>query len=134
MGERLREFVAHDPLTSEVREFVKLEVTKRWERMREHLLRYLAIHREGIWDGKQDVAALTEWQASLNHFFVTQPVLNSVAQSVLAVSTFRGHAQKWWFSKTRLYPRLVVSFDQLMEWVRMELVPTASPQKAARAW
>ena len=34
----------------------------------------------------------------------------------------------------KLYPRLVITFDQLVEWVKKELTPGASPAKAAHAW
>ena len=133
VGERLKTFRDEDPSVEVVRAFGHLEESKRWEKLREHFLKYVSVHRESVWEGKEDVAALTEWDSSLTHFFITHPVLNVVAQATLAVSTFRGHARHWWFSKMQLYPRLVVSYKQLLEWVRVELVPAATPQKAAQS-
>ena len=118
IGERLKNFVERDPLTREVTEFCSLEETKEWEKLCNYFLRYVSVHREAMWDGKEDVASLTKWKASINHFFITQPVINTVTQTMLAVSTFRGHAQHWWFSKMQVYPQLVVSFAQLLQWIR----------------
>ena len=133
-GKRLETFVEVDPSVSEIREFERLESTKQWEKLRDQFIKYASLNREIMWEGKPDVTALTEWKSATTHFFVTQPVLNPVAQASLATFAFRNVARKWWASKMKLYPRLVLTFDQLVEWVKKELTPGASPAKAAHAW
>ena len=48
--------------------------------------------------------------------------------------TFKRAAMRWWGTKVRRYPMLVVTYEQLLEWLRTELVPTANPDEAFTAW
>ena len=50
------------------------------------------------------------------------------------MTTLRGRADKWWRAHLAARPSLVVSFPQLTEWVRAELVPDAMPSASILAW
>ena len=67
-------------------------------------------------------------------FFADHDILNPIFQARLAVQTFRGQALFWWRAHSALLPELVVTYEQLLEWVRAELVPMADPGTAVLSW
>ena len=70
----------------------------------------------------------------MQFYFVTAPVRNPVIQAHLAVTTFRLRAQKWWRAQVQARPELVITYDQLREWIKTELVPKADPRSTSAAW
>ena len=74
------------------------------------------------------------WRNSLRGYFDRYFIVNSAFRASLAVGTFVENAQSWWLAYTARRPRLVLSLEQLLEWVRIELVPEADPNIASIAW
>ena len=83
---------------------------------------------------KEEVASVVNWDNSMQFYFVTAPVRNPVIQAHLAVTTFRLRAQKWWQAQVQARPELVITYDQLREWIKTELVPKADPRSTSAAW
>ena len=52
----------------------------------------------------------------------------------MAAQSFVGQPLNWWRSHSQLVPELVISYEQLLEWIRTELVPLADPASATLAW
>ena len=67
-------------------------------------------------------------------YFTDNVITNSIIQSKLAVQTFRGLASNWWRAHQQLVPEMVVSYEQLLEKIRTELVPLADPGAATLSW
>ena len=67
-------------------------------------------------------------------YFIDNVITNSILQSKLAAQTFRGLASNWWRAHQQLVPEMVVSYEQLLEWIRTELVPLADPGAATLSW
>ena len=102
--------------------------------LKREFFKWAEAHREVFFDGKDDVGQYVEWRETLEFYFSTTPITNECLQAWLATHTFRRTVMRWWGSKTKQYPRLIVSFSQLLEWVRTELVPEADPEEAHNAW
>ena len=58
----------------------------------------------------------------------------AIIRSRLAAQSFVGQALNWWRAHSYLVPELVISYEQLLEWIRTELVPLADPASATVAW
>ena len=67
-------------------------------------------------------------------FFADNEVINPIFQARLATQTFRSQALFWWRAHSSLLPELVVTYEQLLEWVRAELVPMANPGTVVLSW
>ena len=70
----------------------------------------------------------------MRYYFVVIPVDNPITQARLAVSTFKDIAQSWWRAHVTRLPRLLITYDQLIEWIKCELVPKADPAASSLAW
>ena len=70
----------------------------------------------------------------MNMYFLDNDITNVIVQARLASHTFAGQALNWWYAHQQLVPELVVSYEQLLEWIRTELVPLADPSSSALAW
>ena len=84
--------------------------------------------------GNNSSKEFKDWKDALAHFFSLNGISNTAARSWLSLTTMDGKAKQWWMAQQTLRPRLVVSFEQLMEWVRFELVPTAEPAESMKKW
>ena len=70
----------------------------------------------------------------MSTYFYDNAITNTIIQSRLAAQSFVGQALNWWRSHSQLVPELVISYEQLLEWIRTELVPLADPASATLAW
>ena len=125
---------ARDPTKAEVRESTEILKTAAWRGMVTGLLKWTARRNEGEFDGKGGVRQFNDWRETLEKFFDNWPVENIVIQARLAMVTLKNRAHKWWLAHRRDRPQLVVTFDQFVEWVRIELVPSALRSSSHLAW
>ena len=84
--------------------------------------------------GSDEVTEYQNWIDAMERYFDTHTILNNALQALLALETFSDHAMVWWRSHRRRLPRLTLSFDQLKEWLCIELVPMAEPGAAHLQW
>ena len=134
VGQRLQKFDTPDPDQATIVAFEQESQGVRGNQLRRDFSKWMESHREAMFDGKDDVSVFTEWRETLEYYFSTSPILNDCTQAWLATFTFRRSAMRWWGSRMKQYPMLAVSFSQLVEWIRMELVPCANPDEAMTAW
>ena len=66
--------------------------------------------------------------------FLSFRIINVVACAELAAMTLTFRARSWWLAHRVRAPKLLVTFDQLLEWIRRELVPHSSTADAVSAW
>ena len=125
---------ARDPTKAEVRESAEILRTAAWREMVTGLLKWTACCNEGEFDGKGGVRQFNDWRETLEKFFENWPVDNAVVQAKLAMVTLKNRAYKWWLTHKRDCLQLVVTFDQFVEWVRIELVPSALRSSSHLAW
>ena len=102
--------------------------------MRKDLEKWVSHRRGAHFEAKGSSNEVTNWDNLMSTYFFDNAITNSVAQSRLAAQTFAGQALNWWRAYSQLVPELVVSYEQLLEWVHTELVPLADPATATLAW
>ena len=61
-------------------------------------------------------------------------IYNPVCQFEVATTTFTKNARNWWDAHTLKAPDLLVTYEQLLEWIRHELVPDSNPALAYMEW
>ena len=55
-------------------------------------------------------------------------------KSKLAVTTLEDNAAAWWASRMQQQPRLIVTYDQLLELLKCKLAPSAATAASYEAW
>ena len=123
-----------DPPRAEVEAFAVLVQSSRWKDMRRELDKWASTRKGAYFEAKASPNDVTNWDNMMSTFFSENVITNTVVQARLAVQTFRGQALNWWRAHSQLVPELVVSYEQLLEWIRTELVPLADPASATLAW
>ena len=126
--------LSEPPTTEEVDEFQQLLCSRQWDDETARFNRHLQSKAVTQFTGKGDSHEFALWRNSLRGYFDRYFVNNTAFRASLAVGTFVENAQSWWLAHTSRRPHLVLSLDQLLEWVRIELVPEADPDVASIAW
>ena len=134
IGDPLTRMHEPDPTRAEVDAFARLVRTAEWKEMRKDLDKWAGSRTGATFEAKGNPSAVTNWDNMMSTYFSENVILNSVVQARLATQTFRGQALNWWRAHSQLVPELVVSYEQLLEWIRTELVPLADPATATLSW
>ena len=61
-------------------------------------------------------------------------IFNPVCQFEVATITFTKNARAWWDAHSMKRPNLLVTYEQLLEWMRHELVPDSNPALPYMEW
>ena len=96
--------------------------------------KWVSIRKSALFEAKGTPIEVTNWDTMMNTFFADNAIINPVIQARLATQTFRGTAANWWRAHSMIVPELVVTYEQLLKWIRTELVPLADPATAVLAW
>ena len=135
VGDPLVRFRNPDPNSEDIRLYSQSERDGTWKTIRKDFLKWLSGQKkEAYFEGKQEIAPVIEWDNMMRYYFVITPVENPITQARLAVSTFKDIAQSWWRAHITRLPHLLISYDQLLEWIKCELVPKADPAASSLAW
>ena len=129
-----RQLAAKDPEPAEIREWEGIRGTGEWRRLVAGLVKWMNVRQEVAMAGRNDVSAFEAWRLAVEKYFREWGVENRVLQAKLAVVTFRDNAERWWIAHLDERPALVVSYAQLIEWMRVELVPGALTSASYLAW
>ena len=105
-----------------------------WQQLMFTFLRWATQHKGCSFDGDASVAKFRAWDDLTYRYFSSWQVYNPIAQAKLASNSFEGNALSWWNAHTRRQPFLLVTYYQLLEWIRKELVPTAEAGALQLAW
>ena len=127
-------FVTPDPTLTDIEEFKLLEKSPTWYTIRRDFSKWSDSHKETQFAGEEDVSALFTWNNAMQTRFEDMEILNPIAQARLAISTFTQRAQAWWRAHRIRVPNLIVSYDQLLEWIKRELVPRSDSRTTVTAW
>ena len=134
IGQPLLNFTEPDPDPATITQFEQLVEGPRGNHLRRDFIKWAESRREAMFEGRNDVGNFIEWRETLEYYFSTAPIGNPALQFWMATLTFRKAAMRWWGARAKQYPRLVLTFAQLVEWLRTELVPCANPEEAMAAW
>ena len=134
VGQPLQTFMEPDPDEASILQFDSLTGGPKGNSIRREFLKWVENRREAMFEGRNDVGSFIEWRETLEYYFFTASISDQALQFWLATLTFRKAAMRWWGMRAKQYPRLVLSFAQLVEWIRAELVPCTNPEEAMVAW
>ena len=123
-----------DPPHAEVEAFSRIFASNQWKQMRKDFDKWITSRKGAHFEGKGSPNEVTNWDNVMSTYFYDNAITNTIIQSRLAAQSFVGQALNWWRSHSQLVPELVISYEQLLEWIRTELVPLADPASATLAW
>ena len=134
MGDPLIHMHQSDPSREVVEEYAQIKASSLWRTMRRDFDKWASGRKAAQFEAKGSPNEVTNWDHLMNMYFLDNDISNVIVQARLASHTFAGQALNWWHAHTQLVPELVVSYEQLLEWIRTELVPLADPASSALAW
>ena len=134
VGNRLTRFLSPDPTPQQVEEYHQWSATDQGNRVMHDFLKWVNSAGGKKFMGEEDVAAVMTWDDTLRFRFQFTRVHNPIAQFMAATATFDGKAARWWRAHCHRRPDLLLTYDQLVEWVKRELVPRADPGTSCMAW
>ena len=133
-GFSLKKFKAQDPTPNEVDEYESMINTPLWRELFRDFTKWSDMHKEAQYSGEEDVTAVFRWSTAMKSRFLNLYITNSIVRAELASATLTLRARSWWLSHKTRSPNLIISFDQLVEWIKCELVPHSSTSDAVNAW
>ena len=123
-----------DPSSISIHEAHEFFESAKWQKLVSSLMSWMGQYSTLAFEGKDDVMLFKQWRHSIEKFFQVWAVHNTVIQARLATITFRNKADLWWDAHVRLRPRVMVSFEQLIECMGRELVPCSLGLHSYLVW
>ena len=119
---------------AEKEEFIAGLGTSQWAWTRREFAHWLTHSSAAKFDGTGDAYTLAEWDSALRGYFRREQIGNEAKRSALAIVTFKGKAERWWNAYMEQFPHRLLSYAQLLEMMKTELVEKADPTTALQAW
>ena len=133
-GVLAQQLVSPPPSDEDVAEMKHTQMGRAWEDLTQRFNRHLQSGAIAKFSGSGDAKEYATWRNSLLLHYARFRIVNTAIQAALAVGSLVGDANAWWLSHYLRCPNRDLSLDQLFEWVRTELVPTADPDMAVLEW
>ena len=133
IGDPLTHIHEPDPSRAEIEAFARIISSNQWREMRKDFDKWASNRKGARFEGKALPNEVTNWDNVMSTYFFDNAITNTIVQSRLAAQSFSGQALNWWRAHSQLVPEMVISYEQLLEWVRTELVPLADPATATLA-
>ena len=133
-GPAMIKFMSREPTASEISEYKTLESTPLWREMTRDFSKWSDAHKEAQYNGDEDISMVFRWSTAMRARFLNPRVANVIARAELAATTLTYRARSWWLAHRTRSPNLLVTFDQLVEWIKRELVPHSSTSEAVSSW
>ena len=133
-GYPMLKFTAPDPTIAQINEYKELEVTTLWRDIFRDFSKWSDSHKEAQYNGDEDISLVFRWSTAMKSRFLNPRVINPIARAELASTTLTHRARAWWLAHRTRAPKLLITFDQLLEWIKRELVPHSSTTDAVNAW
>ena len=133
-GHALVKFNAPDPTLKEINEYKEFQKTSQWRDLFRDFTKWSDLHKDAQYDGEEDITAVFRWTTALKTRFLNPRIINSVIRAELAATTFTKRASAWWLAHRTRAPNLLLTFEQLIEMIKRELVPRSSTSDAVHAW
>ena len=123
-----------DPTPSQLHEYRLLKGTKEWRDTKYAFIKWINTNKELRFAGTPSVAHFVEWNRTMRTHFKDCDIHNAICQFEVATTTFTRNARSWWDAHCVKCPGLLVTYEQLLEWIRHELVPDSNPALAYMEW
>ena len=133
-GLALNKFSAPDPSRYEIDEYETIINTSAWREIFRDFTKWSDLHKEAQYNGEEDIASVLRWSTAMKSRFLSLYITNSIVRAELASATLTHRARSWWLAHRTRTPKLLITFNQLLEWIKRELVPHSSTSNAVNAW
>ena len=133
-GILIKRFRKPDPTPPQLEEYWEIKSSKEWRVTKHSFIKWISSNKEFRFAGTANVGHFVEWNRNMRTHFKDCDVRNSVCQFEVATTTFTKNARNWWDAHCLKRPNLLVTYDQLLEWIRHELVPDSNPALAYMEW
>ena len=133
-GGLLDSLTTDPPTRRELKELRAIQMDKGTQTLLSNLNKAISAKTVQRYRGRDEAKEFLDWRDSLVHHFSLNGQYNTGLQGWLALNTLDEKAKLWWLAQQGLRPRLILSFDQLVEWMQHELVPSAVPSAAMDPW
>ena len=133
-GFALFKFVKPDPTPQQITEYKNFIQTSAWREMFRDFSKWSDSHKEAQYDGTEDIAVVMRWTTAMKSRFLVLSTMNPIMHAEMAASTLTLRARSWWLAHRTRTPKLLITFDQLVEWIKRELVPQSAQTDAVNAW
>ena len=133
-GRILRKFREKPPTWEERVELQQMRTDGRLDNYTHKLSRKVADKSIPTFSSKGDTNDYVEWEAALLQHFYSHEYHNTALRFVLAEQTLISAASKWWVAHRALRSRIVLSWNQFRELIKMELVPEAALGTVSDTW
>ena len=134
LGRPASQLRAPDPSSEELQEFAMIRKSPLWIKYTTTLMKWKVSCKDCKFSRGDNVASFHSWHHAMKTFFETLSIDNAVIQGMIATLTFTRNAREWWQAHVEANPKRVVTFIQLNELIKTELVPKALPTASHRAW
>ena len=124
-GKPLKSFEEHPPSEAERREFVRMRYDKTLQWYVGVIAKKVANNTITLLkcNTKDDLTLYGSWENTITIFFNKEGIRNSCVRVYLAQETFAEEVSSWWGAHQNRRPRLSLSWSQLIELIKAELVP-----------
>ena len=133
-GPAMIKFMSPDPTAVEITEYKTLESTSLWREVIRDFSKWSDAHKEAQYNGDEDISMVFRWSTAMRARFLNPRVANTIARAELAATTLTYRARSWWLAHRIRSPNLLITFEQLVEWIKRELVPHSSTSDAVSSW
>ena len=125
--------VSQPPTQTELSELLRVRGSADWNKDSNQFIRAIG-HSITAYKGNDSPGDFMAWATSCARYFDHQFLENVAIQATMAALALQGEAAEWWMAHRRLNPRRCLSFAQLGELLRIELIPTAHAGVAEQQW
>ena len=133
-GTVLKAFTTPPPSKAEIAAFQKQVTRGKIRKINQDLSKRVNNRTIPVFVANGEPKNFREWEASVQTFFAQERVTNSATQAHLAERTFSGPAAVWMAEHRKMRPRLLLSWSQLKELVKMEQLPDIDAGASFRKW
>ena len=133
-GHPLKQFAAPDPTPTEIDDYASMINTPLWREIFRDFTKWSDMHKEAQYNGEEDITSVFRWTTAMRSRFLNLYISNGIIRAELATATLTHRARSWWLAHRTRTPNLIITFEQLVEWIKRELVPHSSTTDAVSAW
>ena len=118
VGTPVTRFLAPDPTAADIAQYHQLRKGGKWQAALREFLKWATSSQGARFGGEEDVAKVMIWDDALDSYFRLIGWSNPIARALAAAATFHQKARAWWNAHTHRHPGIVITYQQLVEWVK----------------
>ena len=118
----------------ERQQYLTFRSSDAFERMQSQIFRAIQAQVLKPFTGSGTVRDFNDWKTSVLEFCAQYFITNTLVQAIVAQRTLAERARSWWAAHRTFTPMRLYSYAQMVEWVSLELAPSAYLEAGHMAW